>query len=508
MSAHVVVIDATARRATVKTTPSKQMTDILQEACRKLGYNSSQYGLKHNRRQLDLSLTFRLTGLSTGAKLELVQVSKSPSVVTVALQLPESEARGAPNGRILDKFPSTTTLWLVLRKFEAGVAGSASVRNLTARGVPSASAGDGDSARLFYESPVLQILDRELSSFTDLQKSLAQLGINSGNILMRLSFRRTEEPIEEAMVKIGEYFKASGDDTPAPTPNQPPVPSAAEGQNEDTPEPAQPETSNQSATPVSAGQDESPADAPPVQPTSASTSGRSITVFSPPSADTPSSAQIPYNEADYIPSVEHAKAHQRQLNQSSRNQRLLTDAELAAKATAEEKRRSEIHEVDVKVRFPDQSQVVSKFGPEDTGKSLYGFVRSCLGPAYKGENFGLNVFVNATLGRPGHSRAIPESDKRLIKDLGLAGRVLVNFTWADATSEIAQHRRTDLLRPELLDQARQMKIEQPSEIAEEPAADASSSKATASSGSGEATKSSGLRKNGGVPKWLKLPGKK
>lgn len=457
-------------------------------------------------------MTFRLTGLSTGAKLELIQLSKSPSVVTVALQLPESESRGAPNGRILDKFPSTTTLWLVLRKFEAGVAGSTSVRNITARGVPSASAGDGDSARLFYESPVLQILDRKLSSFTDLQKSLAQLGINSGNILMRLSFQRTEEPIEEAMFKIGEYFKASGVDTPVPTPNQPFVPSIAEQQNEDIPEPEQPEASNQSAAPASAGQDESlpdaPSVAPPVQPTSASTSGRSITVFSPPSADTPSSAQIAYNEEDYIPSVEHAKAHQRQLNQSSRNQRLLTDAELAAKATAEEKRRSEIQEVEIKVRFPDQTQVVSKFGPADTGKSLHGFVRSCLGPAYKGEKFGLNVFVNASPGRPGHSKAIPESDKLLIKDSGLAGRVLVNFTWADATSEIAQQRQTDILRPELLDQARQMKIEQPAEISEEPAAEASSSKAAGSSGSAETTKSSGLRKNGGVPKWLKLPGKK
>jgi hypothetical protein len=46
MSAHVVVIDSTARRATVKTTPSKALADILQEACTKLGLDASQYGLK------------------------------------------------------------------------------------------------------------------------------------------------------------------------------------------------------------------------------------------------------------------------------------------------------------------------------------------------------------------------------------------------------------------------------------------------------------------------------
>jgi tether containing UBX domain for GLUT4 len=169
---------------------------------------------RHNRKQLDLSLSYRLSGLSSGAKLELVQISRSPSVVTVGLQLPESEARGAPNGRILDKFPSTTTLWMVLRKFEAGVAGTGPARNLTSRAVPSADGGDV-AGRLYYEIPVLQILEREVSSFTDLQKTLAQLGFNSGNVLIRLSFRRTEEPIEEAMAKIGEFFKSSEDEAPS-----------------------------------------------------------------------------------------------------------------------------------------------------------------------------------------------------------------------------------------------------------------------------------------------------
>jgi len=48
MSSHVVVIDSTARRAVVKTTPAKPMTDVLQEACAKLGYDPSQHGLKYD----------------------------------------------------------------------------------------------------------------------------------------------------------------------------------------------------------------------------------------------------------------------------------------------------------------------------------------------------------------------------------------------------------------------------------------------------------------------------
>ncbi|KAJ6031266.1 hypothetical protein N7540_001998 [Penicillium herquei] len=498
MSAHVVVIDSTARRATVKTTPTKHLTDILQEACSKFGYNANQYGLKHNRKQMDMSLSFRLSGLSSGAKLELVQLSRSPSVVTVALQLPESEARGAPNGRIMDKFPSTTTLWLVLRKFEAGVAGSGPARNLTARGSPATNGGDSGSGRLFYEIPVLRILERELSSFTDLQKSLAQLGFNSGNVLIRLGFRLTEEPLEEAMVKIGEYFQSSGDDTPVqPQNTATPAPVTESNEEMTSQEPqSEPVASSMPEPAIST--------APSVAPEqSASTSERHITVFSPPSDNTPSSAQLLYHEEDYIPSIEHAKAHQRQLNEASRPQRLPTDAEIAAKIAAEEKRRADIREIDVKVRFPDQSQVVTKFGPSDSGQSLYDFVRGCLAPTYTEIHFALNAFVT-TAARAGHAHAIPNDQTLLIKELRLQGRVLINFTWADNASSATHQKRTNLLRPELRSQAQELKIEQPREVIEEPAAPKAEAGPSGTTDSGKP----GPKKTGGVPKWLKLPGKK
>ncbi|KAJ5342554.1 hypothetical protein N7541_011678 [Penicillium brevicompactum] len=503
MSAHVVVIDATARRATIKTTPGKHLTDILHEACSKLGYNSSQYGLKHNRKQLDLSLSFRLSGLSSGAKLELVQASRSPSVVTVGLQLPESETRGAPNGRILDKFPSTTTLWLVLRKFEAGVAGSNQTRNLTSRAVPSTDGAEGGAGRLYYEIPVLQILEREVSSFTDLQKTLAQLGYNSGNVLMRLSFRRTEQPIEEAMVQIGEFFKTD-DEAPPKQDTSVALPTeSAEAKDEEAVE--QPSDTSQSEAPsVPAASSGSSAPLPDntLEPaTSEIGAARNITVYSPPSESTPSSAQLSYNENDYVPSIEHAQLHQRLLNESSRNQRLPTHAEMAAKAKAEEAKQAAIREVDVKVRFPDQSQVVAKFGASDTGHSLYEFVRSCLAPSFANEEFHLTVH---TASRSQHTSAIPSSDKKLlIKDIRLTGRVLINFSWADNAAAFVHQRRSETLRPELRSQAQQLKVEQPPEPKEEETVPAQPGP---SSAQGDA-KPGGTRKPGAMPKWLKL-GKK
>jgi tether containing UBX domain for GLUT4 len=46
MASHVVVIASTARRVVVKVTPSKHLSDVLEEACSKLGAIASQYGLK------------------------------------------------------------------------------------------------------------------------------------------------------------------------------------------------------------------------------------------------------------------------------------------------------------------------------------------------------------------------------------------------------------------------------------------------------------------------------
>ena len=463
---------------------------------------------RYKGKQLDLSLVLRLSGLTSGAKLELVQLSRSPSVVTVALQLPESEVRGAPSGRILDKFPSTTTIWLILRKFEAGVAGSTVTRNLTGRGVPVAGGGGGGAGRLFYETPVVQALGRELSSFTDLQKTLAQLGFNSGNVLLRLSFRQTEEPLEEAMVKIQDFFKASGEEEfstnegPSSA-TQPPQLGSARDQTETQPPDATSDThSTPSEPPV---QSSSSAAVEHTEPSSAAT-GRPVTVFSPPTNTTPQSAQTSYNEADYIPSVDHAQAHQHRLNVSSRNQRLPTDAELAAQAAAEEERRAGVKEVDVKVRLPDQSQVVAKFGQSDTGKTLYDFVRSCLAAPFAAESFVLTQF---TTGPPAKATkklqsALPDSDKSLlIKDLGLAGRVLINFSWHESASATARQAKTDLLKPELRTQAQDLKVEQPPELM-----DTSADTPAPQSASERQEGGKPARKPGSLPKWLKLPGKK
>ncbi len=500
MASHVVVIDATARRAQIKTTPGKHLSEILEEACAKLGISGIQYGLKHNNKQVDLSKPMRLSGLSSGAKLELVQLSKSAGAVSIALQLPESEARGVPNARLTDRFPSSTTLWQLLRKFEAGVAGSTEPRNLTARGVPSPTPGESGAGRLYYEQPVIQIMNRELASFTDLQKSLAQLGFNTGSALLRLTFRPTETPLEEAMVQIQEYFTSVDGEGPAAPPPQPQeAPSSTAEAPTNTA--AQPEWIEE----VSAQQDSRPEAEDTPNPTSGAptitlSTGRPISVYRPPTAATPSAALRSHNEADFTPTVEHAQVHQKLLQQNSRNVRLKTDAELAAQDGEEDAKLAAVEKVAVKIRFPDQSTVVITFFQADTGAVLYDHVRESLDAQWRSE-----AFLLRNPGIRGKNEFIPDDrSKRLIKDLRLTGRVLLTFVWDEEKASVQARSAKAILKEELQKNAQEMPVH---DVAMDDADKDPGVKVNVGKKDNSASED-GEQKKSKTPKWLKGLSKK
>ncbi|MCJ1356429.1 MAG: hypothetical protein MMC33_006424 [Icmadophila ericetorum] len=511
MASHVVVMDSGARRVTIKTMPSTYLNDVLQQACTKMGLNPSQYGLKNNNKPIDLSRTFRLSGLSSGAKLELVLLSRSPSVVSVALQLPESEASGVPNARLTDKFVSTETLWLILRKFESGVVGSASVKNFTARGVPQIGSRDTGAGRLYYETPVLQIMGREFSSFTDLQKSLAQLGLNSGSVLLRLSFKVTETPLEEAMEQIGRYFKsvegeastsagayagrvANAESRPAV--DQPAVPEEtekAEAPVEDSvsQEPTSPSEVVLSAASETPGANTSVPEPPLTNP--ASPGQRAITVFTAPT-DVPQAARQAFDERDYEPTVDHAKLHQQRLTSTTRNRRLDTDAEIAVKQETQAQKLADVKEIQIKIRFPDRLEALATFSNLDTAKVLYDEVRRML--TYELEPFLLKF---AAAGGP---KTIPrDGTEKLIAKLGMTRNTLVNLVWDEGAS--AEARSGVSMKEELRQKAKPIEVKEIAglDIADESPRDKPQAPA--------AEKPGGIGKGkGGVPKWLKLPGKK
>lgn len=219
-------------------------------------------------------------------------------------------------------------------------------------------------------------------------------------------------------------------------------------------------------------------------------SDRPVAVFRPPSSAGP--APISHDDADYVPTVEHAQIHQTRLQQESRNKRLPTDAELLAKQKEQREELQKIESVEIKVRLPDQSAISSHFGQADTATTLYAFVRECLGTQLKHQPFVLrNPGVRDKAGG-----AIANDEKRLILDLQLKGRVLVVFGWDDGASATARATK-QVLKSELSENAREYVVPQIQNVGGEEDKGVKVELGPKTEGNEEGTVKSK------VPKWLK-----
>ncbi|GAB7359374.1 hypothetical protein MBLNU230_g6025t1 [Neophaeotheca triangularis] len=484
MASHVYVLDSSLKRTQVKVTPGKFLREILEEACAARKWSADQYTLKNQKdKTLDLSQPFRLSGLSNGARLQLVQASKSTGVVNVALDVPQSDSGGG--GRLSDRFPSNTSVWLVLRKFEEGVAGAptSSRRNFTERGAPSSARGNG---RMMYEQPCVQVMGRSLDTFADLQKTLAQLGFNDGSVSLRMRYQVTDRPLEEAMTQISEFFKTSTDQSANGENSASQRAEGAHAAAEGTSVPTAPDTTMQDApTDTIAGETAGPEPssppatsepAPTAQPvendvlasssipsesqatpatstapttSNTNTSTPTLSVYRPPTSSTPLAATTPDDPTSYDPTIDQARALQASLKTQSQNKRLLSDRELSEQETARQTRLAAVQNVTIRLRYPDQCFVETSVPATETGRGLYDRVR-------------------ATLARPDEpvvlrfnaGQVIPDQEgKFLVRDLGFRGKVLVTVLWGQGASEVA--RKEGSLKRELREQATELRVEMP-----------------------------------------------
>ncbi|KAB2100839.1 hypothetical protein AG0111_0g10810 [Alternaria gaisen] len=499
---HVVVFNSYARTFKIPTTPTKYLTEVRDEACQKFGVNKDQFTLKYNNKPISLSQQIRLANLPQGARLELVQASRSPTVISVALQLPASEQ----NKRLTSKFASNTSLWEILRHFESGQGAN---YNFTQRGIPEMSGASG-AGRLHYEQPVITVMPghKEQSNFVELQQTLSQLGFDSGSALLKLSYKNSGTPLEEAMAQITQYFKstepasAGAEGAHASTTDQlASIPDPAQAAPEATqvvagetvrndepdPEPmevdskpaAQPvqephvstennatenvenispaaalaaATSTASSAPAEPTQSHAQASQTSSQPSEQS---RNVQIFSAPTSSTPQAARNAFNESDYLPTIEHAKAHQNALLGKTRNTRLLSDKELEEQ---EKERQAKIDAAAEKggalrIRMPDGALIQMSFNKNDTAVGLYDFVRGFL--EKKNEPFQLK-----NTSPTGRLVLIPQDNKRLVHDLRFFNNELITFQWADnASAEVRASRHT--LSQEWQAKAQALKVEEP-----------------------------------------------
>lgn len=488
MASHVIIVSPTARSTKINTQPGTYLNDVLQEACQKWNLKPENYVLKHSNKVVDLSRTIRLSGLPQGAKLEIVQGSRSPTVVNVALQLPEG------NARLTKRLPSNTTLWQVLRVFETGQAETTTPYpptnlNLTQRAAPAMSGSGGTGAgRLHYEMPVLQIMQREVSSFSGLQQTLGQLGFSSGSCLLRLSFKNSGQPLEEAMAERSQFFRDVEGSTTSTTEARGAHAEMA-GQSipdSDNPNGGQPEAIAGEPNPPDSSDMED------VQPTPESSAlpstaaarermdtpttetnevpdntvvgplSRPMRVFAPPSSSTPQAASFAHNERDYEFGIEHAKMIQAQLKEGGQNKRLESDKEIEAKEQERQERLAAVRELTFRIRFPDQSSVEASFGKTQTAVDVYEFVKSLI--RHPKAAFSLRY-----MGNKGQT-TMAERPQELVRDLKFTGQTLLTFVWEAAASQ--DERRPPTLLEQYTRQWQARKVEAP---ANEPAPAAESS---------------------------------
>ncbi|XP_051967389.1 tether containing UBX domain for GLUT4 [Xyrauchen texanus] len=161
-SAAVSVLTPNGRRQTVKVSPNTPLLQVLEDVCKKHGFNPDELGLKFQRNVLDLTLQWRFASLPNNAKLEVVPRSRpqtaADSMVRIALQLGDGS-------RLQGSFCSGQTLWDLLTHFPQTRMSELEVSGLT---------------------PVCVYMRDEISGEDALKKTtLKSLGLTGGSAIIR-----------------------------------------------------------------------------------------------------------------------------------------------------------------------------------------------------------------------------------------------------------------------------------------------------------------------------------
>ncbi|KAM7347378.1 tether containing UBX domain for GLUT4 [Cochliomyia hominivorax] len=172
MESKVTVLTPNGRRQNVKITPNTTIMEILEEACKKQGFSSDEYCLKHHNKEVSLSQMFRFSGLPNNCLLEMSQTDKKRVAmpVDICLQTEDGTRKQA-------QFVPDDNLWNVLMKLQ------------------------GEDELKKFKSPVILYMRQEILGEEELsKKTLKSLGILEGRALLRLLDKQPEELKTQAMV--------------------------------------------------------------------------------------------------------------------------------------------------------------------------------------------------------------------------------------------------------------------------------------------------------------------
>ncbi|TMS22917.1 Tether containing UBX domain for GLUT4 [Larimichthys crocea] len=158
----VTVLTPNGRRQTIKVSPNTPLLQVLEDVCKKHGFNPDDHGLKFQRTNVDLTLPWRFANLPNNAKLEMVTGTRKQAVadsqVRIALQMEDGS-------RLQGSFSCGQSLWELLAHFP-----QISVSELSESG----------------STPVCVYMRDEVSGEEALKKAtLKSLGLTGGSAIVR-----------------------------------------------------------------------------------------------------------------------------------------------------------------------------------------------------------------------------------------------------------------------------------------------------------------------------------
>ncbi|XP_062507898.1 tether containing UBX domain for GLUT4-like isoform X2 [Corticium candelabrum] len=171
------VLCPNGRRQQVKSSLNKIMLEVLEEACKKQGFDSSQYGLKHGRQLLDLTVPIRFANLSNNAKLEMTKLPspRAEASTNIALQLENGD-------RLQNNFPPSSSLWSILQHWNSVNESPVQGQLLEKEGI----------------DPVCVYLRQEFCGKKSLQETtLRSLGLCGGRAAVRLLYQVRDAAMTE-----------------------------------------------------------------------------------------------------------------------------------------------------------------------------------------------------------------------------------------------------------------------------------------------------------------------
>ncbi|KAM9363163.1 tether containing UBX domain for GLUT4 isoform 1-T1 [Symphorus nematophorus] len=169
----VTVLTPNGRRQTVKVSPNTPLLQVLEDVCKKHGFNPDDHGLKFQRTTVDLTLPWRFANLPNNAKLEMVTSARKQAVadsqVRIALQMEDGS-------RLQGSFSCGQSLWELLTHFP-----QINVSELSESG----------------STPVCVYMRDEVSGEEALKKAtLKSLGLTGGSAIVRFLLKNSKAHAE------------------------------------------------------------------------------------------------------------------------------------------------------------------------------------------------------------------------------------------------------------------------------------------------------------------------